>query len=280
MRRKLTMTALALAATLLMSAAYAGSALAGGERCSFAVVGSFEVDSPWSWGIGFDGTNLWVSSGQPFSHADTTMFWIYTPEGSLVESFVQEGGTEWGARDLTFDGTYMFGSEDGQIRGFNASGQYVGWFGGPLMPNRGLAYDGTYFYCCNYDNAVYKVLWSGTWNGPPDSITPIISAADGFRYGLAYDEVRDCLWMTYADTTTARIERYGTDGTPEGTYSTLPEYDTPAGAAMAYTSRGYVLAVLHIDSGHASGTDRVVLYDVSDTPVETTSWGRIKGLFR
>ncbi|MBD3348783.1 MAG: hypothetical protein GF400_06265, partial [Candidatus Eisenbacteria bacterium] len=202
----------------LTGPAFSGPPLSGDDRCSFAIVGEFEVHDAWSWGIGFDGTNLWVSSGQPFSHADTTMFWVYTPEGTFVESYVQEGGTEWGARDLAYDGTYMFGSEDGRIRGFDSSGNSVGWFGGPLTPNRGLAYDGTYFYCCNYNNAVYKVLWGGTWDGPPDNIEPIIPAGDGFRYGLAYDEVRDCLWMTYADTTTAKIERYGTDGTPEGSY--------------------------------------------------------------
>ncbi len=272
----IALLAVGLLAVALVSPAAADEA----PRSSFTIVHSFEVDHPWSWGIGFDGTNFWVSSGVPLAYGDTTMFWIYDTSGALVDSLIQVDGTHWGCRDLVCDGTYMFGSEDGRIRGFDMSGNYVGWFGGPLTPNRGLAYDGTYFYCCNYDDAVYRVEWDGSWNGPPASIEEIIPAGTGFRYGMAYDEDLDCLWMTYADDVEARVEKYSTDGDLLGTYTTLPEYSDPAGAAMADTPYGYVLAILHLDSGHADGTDRVVLYDVSQTPVEKRTWSRIKAMYR
>ena len=264
---------------VLIAIALATPALAGDARGSFTIVDSFEVTAGWSWGIGFDGTNFWVTSGSPFVYSDTTMFWIYSQEGALVASFIQVDGTEWGCRDLVFDGTYMYGSEDGHIRAFDLSGNDVGWFWGPLIPNRGLAYDGTSFYACNYNDAVYRFEFDG-WSSPPANITPIIPEGTGFRYGLAYDEVRDCLWMTYADHVEAKVEQYDTAGTLLGTYTTLPEYGDPAGATMANTSRGYVLAILHLDEGHQDGTDRVVLYDVSGTPVEETSWGRVKALWR
>ena len=270
------MRTLLIAAVVLVLALPAGA----GSRGSFTVVHSFEVDAPWSWGIGFDGTDFWVTSGVPLAYGDTTMFWIYDTSGALVDSFIQVEGTHWGCRDLACDGTYMFGSEDGKIRAFDMSGTPAGWFWGPLIPNRGLAYDGTYFYCCNYDDAVYKIEWDGTWESPPLSVEPIIAAGPGFRYGLAYDTSMDCLWMTYADGVDVRVEKYDTEGNLLGTYTTWPQYSNPAGATMADTPYGYVLAVLHLDPGHADGADRVVLYDVSETAVESESWGRIKAQYR
>jgi len=271
-------TLLIIALVLAVSIPAAGTDRGG--RGSFTILHTFEVTNPWSWGIGFDGTNFWITSGEPFSHADTTMFWIYDTSGTLVDSFIQVDGTHWGCRDLACDGTYMFGSEDGKIRAFDMSGNPAGWFWGPLIPNRGLAYDGTYFYCCNYDDAVYKIEWDGTWESPPLSVEPIIAAGPGFRYGLAYDTSMDCLWMTYADGVDVRVEKYDTEGNLLGTYTTWPQYSNPAGATMADTPYGYVLAVLHLDPGHADGADRVVLYDVSETAVESESWGRIKAQYR
>jgi hypothetical protein len=221
-------------------------------------------------GLGFDGTNFWVSAGDQGTGQCT--FYLFDEDGTLVDSAQQGGGASgWGHRDLAWDGTYMFGSYDPLIDGFMDIATYSGNFVGPISPNRAMAYDGTYFYTCGFGEMLYQLDWDGNW-GSTATATALSGPWSGC-YGLAYDEVYDCLWMTTADYT-GTINKLDMDGNLLDTYTTLPEYDIQGGCTMAQTSYGYVLAVLQ-----QSDPDTVTFYEVHAAEEPELEIGEISGGF-
>lgn len=227
-------------------------------------------------GLGWDGQYFWVSAGD----ADTGFceFYIYDEYGTLVDGPIHQGGgaTGWGHRDMCYNGNHMFGSFSPSIDGFVDPLTFSGYFGGPISPNRALAFDGDYFYTSGFGEFLWRVDWDGVWGSSAIS-EPISGPWDG-AYGLAYDCGNDCLWMSTADYT-GDVHQLALDGTLITTYTTIfGGYDLHGGCTMADTRFGYVLAILM-----QSATDMVVFYDVESSgpsPAEEGSWGAIKSLFR
>jgi len=241
----------------------------------FTILYSFPLSNDaYCVGLGFDGNYIWVTAGD--TATGLCQFYLYDDMGNLMFTFPQlAGATGWGHRDMCFDGTYMFGSYSTEIHAFDTMGNYAGFFNGPgISPCRALAYDGTYFYTSGFSQPIYRGQWDGVWGSTPAwvQIAPAISGC----YGMAYDWYNACLWVTTADYT-GTILQFALDGSPLGTYTTLPEYDIHGGCSMAATgSWGMVLAVLA-----QFDPDTVVLYDVgSSTPVEPQSWSAIKAMYR
>ena len=226
----------------------------------FDILHEFDLANGYSVGVGFDGTNFWVSAGD----GDTGFceFYVYDQDGNLVDGPVHQGGgaTGWGHRDLAWDGSYMFGSYDILIDGFSDISTYEGNFEGVISPNRAMAYDGTYFYTCGFGEMLYQLEWDGNWGSVATSTT--LTGPWGGCYGLAYDEVYDCLWMTTADYS-GDLHQLDMDGNLLNTYTCLPEYDIQGGCTMADTDDyGYVLVVLQQYS-----PDRLTFYEVhADAP--------------
>jgi hypothetical protein len=204
-------------------------------------------------GVGFDGTNFWVSAGDGTTGQCT--FYLFDETGALLDSAQQGGGASgWGHRDMAWNGMDMFGSFSSDINGFSDIFTHDGFFVGPISPNRAMAFDGTYFYTCGFSEMLYRLEWDGNW-GSTATATALSGPWSGC-YGLAYDAVFDCLWMTTADYT-GTLYQLDMAGNILNTFTTLPEYDIQGGCTMADTSYGYVLAVLQ-----QHDVDTVTFYEV------------------
>jgi hypothetical protein len=221
---------------------------------SFPILFEFDLPNAYSVGVGFDGTYIWVSAGD--QQTGFCEFYLYDQQGNLVDEAHQGGGpTGWGHRDMAWNGEYMFGSYDPFIDGFSDIYTYDGLFGGPINPNRAMAYDGTYFYTSGFSEMLWQLEWDGIWGSTATAVT--LSGPYSGAYGLAYDEEYDCLWMTTADYT-GDLLQFDMDGNIIDTYTCLPEYDIQGGCTMADTDDyGYVLVVLQQFS-----PDRITFYDV------------------
>ena len=224
-------------------------------------------------GVGYDGTNFWVSAGDQAT--GLCEFYIFDEFGTLLDNVPQGGGaSSWGHRDMAHDGDFMFGSYSNLVDGFGPDYQFAGYFIGCLNPNRALAYNGTDFYTCGFGEQLTQMSWDGNF-GTVASCS-YLGAWDG-AYGLAYDYMDDCLYMSTADYT-GNIHQLTMDGFPLATHTTLPEYDIQGGSTMACTAQyGYVLVVLM-----QSAPDTLVFYDLGHgpSPVDTGSWGAIKAMYR
>ncbi|MCK4305660.1 MAG: hypothetical protein KAY24_15590, partial [Candidatus Eisenbacteria sp.] len=204
-------------------------------------------------GVGFDGQHFWVSAGDGTTGQCT--FYIIDECGHLITSVPQgAGATGWGHRDLTYDGTHMFGSHCVLVDGYDNNYAYAGSFTGCLNVNRALAHDGTHFYTCGFGENLVRMTWDGVWGSSAicENLGPAIAGA----YGLAYDKYANCLWITTADYS-GDLYQYSLDGTLINTYTTLPEYEIHGGCTMAETRFGYVLVVLM-----QSTPDKLVFYQV------------------
>lgn len=240
-------------------------------------VGYFPLPDAYSVGLGWDGSYIWIAAGDqagPPCH-----FYIFDEYGNQVDIGGQGGGaTGWGHRDLTFKDGIMFGSFSNLVGGHSYAGAgifiYEGYFvGGPINPNRALAYDGTYFYTGGFGTNLYRLEWNGVWGS--SALVVDLGGPYSGTYGLAYDCWQDCLWMTTA-ASTGEIYQFDTTGFPLNVYVD-PAHPTFGGCEMADTiQHGFVLAALVQES-----PDGVVFYDVQSqpSPVQPASWGQIKALF-
>ncbi|MCF8369025.1 MAG: choice-of-anchor D domain-containing protein [Bacteroidales bacterium] len=158
-------------------------------------------------GCEFDGTYLWFTGG---GAAGTNMLYKLDVAGNLVNSYTQGTTSDWGMRDMAFNGTYLFaGDENGfyQINPTNGSSTMLFTSASiGLTCIRALAYNpnNNHFYACNWDTSIIEFDASGN----------IISshAAPGLitMYGLAYDESTGNLWI---------FDRTGTPATSLYEYS-------------------------------------------------------------
>ena len=226
-------------------------------RGSFPILFEIPLPNAYSVGVGFDGTNFWVSAGD--QQTGVCEFYVYDEYGTQLDNQPQGGGaTGWGHRDMAWDGTDMFGSYSLNINGFSDIYTYDGYFVGPINPNRAMAYDGTYFYTCGFGTDLYQLDWDGVW-GSTATATDLGGPWSG-AYGLAYDSIFNCLWMTTADYS-GNLYQLDMNGNLLNTYTTLPEYDIHGGCTMAPTRFGDVLVILV-----QSDPDKLVFYEVHPVP--------------
>ena len=144
-------------------------------------------------GVGWDGTNLWVTEGTDLN------IWIISPAGTAITTVSQVGTSGWGLRDMCWNGTYMFGSQDNNVQFYDEDYYYVNYYVcTAVSPNRAQAWDGTYFYTGSFSTDIYQVTWDGA-SGSSATYTLWSSAvANGGIYGCAYDDWNDCFWASTA----------------------------------------------------------------------------------
>ena len=238
-------------------------------------IGSINVEAQagnaYSVGCGFDGTYLWVTNGAGQAGQPTGVFLLFEEDGTFVESFNQNTAPGWGLRDLTCDGTYMYGSVTTAIDYYDIGTHLkVGAFIGPQNPNRALAWDGTYFYTGNFGSEVYRLTWNGVSGSTATSTT--WSTAATSVYGAAWDEMNNCMWVTSAnasgivaqiDASGALIENH-----------VLVSGGTYGGACMGSETPINILWVFN------QGTpDTMLAYDVNPKALTRETWGAIKAVF-
>jgi len=157
-------------------------------------------------GCEFDGTYLWFTGG---GNSGTNMLYKFDISGNLLNSYSQGTTSDWGMRDMAFDGTYLYaGNEDGFYQINPTTGAVTTMFTGNLGLGtiRALAYNPatSHFYAANWDTQIIEFDASGTQHATftaPGLIT---------MYGFAFDETNNVLWI------------HNRTGTPETTFY---EYD-------------------------------------------------------
>ena len=195
------------------------------EICPFVQVGNtnpkavgdllVEIDAQTSTGddqlLGceFDGTNLWFTGGGGTSGLYGNQLYKLDMSGNLIETYSQGTSSDWGIRDMAFDGTFLYGGdENGFYRITPSTGVVTTMFTGDLglACIRALAFSPAtgHFYAANWDTQIIEFDASGTQYGT--------YAAPGLTgmYGMAYDEFSGNLWI---------FDRTGTPATSFYEYS-------------------------------------------------------------
>jgi hypothetical protein len=220
-------------------------------------------------GCGFDGTYLWVSNGAGQAGEPTGVFLLFEEDGTFFASFNQNNAPGWGLRDLTCDGSYMYGSLSTTIDYYDiGTHQKVGSFEGPQNPNRALAWDGTCFYTGNFGTEIYRLTWDGVSGSTATST--VWSTAATSVYGAAWDELNDRMWVTSADAS-GIVAELDESGALLANHVLLPG-GTYGGACMGTGSTGTLWVLVQGSSDTLDG------YSIF-TALSRDTWGAIKAVF-
>jgi len=155
----------------------------------------FDVETPTGdnqiLGCEFDGTYIWTTGG---GAGGANKLYKFDISGNLIDNYDQGTSTDWGMRDMVFDGTNLYaGDEDGFYKIDPSNGNVTTQFTGNLGLGciRALAYNSTngHFYCCNWTTEIVEFDATGTQYGTLNN--PGLTNV----YGLAYDERTNRLWI-------------------------------------------------------------------------------------
>ena len=138
-------------------------------------------------GCEYAGGHFYVTAATSYAGQLQNDVFIYDATGALVDSFDQwTTVTGWGWRDLAYDGTYLYGSDDYVVDCFDLNGVAVpaNNFPSPITPARALAYDPAtdHFWTQSFGGPIYEFDRTGFvhYTG-----TSGVTAA----YGMAWDDV-------------------------------------------------------------------------------------------
>lgn len=151
-------------------------------------------------GVEFDGTNFWVT-GRDSGSGNIHKLHKFDADGNHIISYEQGTISDWGWRDLAWDGTYLYASDENELAKIDpATGGVVEFLTKPpgfeTVPCRGLAYDSAtdHFYCANWASDIVEFDRDGNIiNSYPNELS---------IYGLAWDDVTDggpWLWVYSQD---------------------------------------------------------------------------------
>ena len=145
-------------------------------------------------GVEYDGKHIYLTGAN--STSDPNKVYVLDTTGSLLCRLDQPShSTDWGWRDMAFDGDTFYASVDHNVDKFTIDVDkclltYHGNFPGPVNPNRALAYrpsDG-HFFTANFDSDIYEFdrngLIKNVWSNPM------------YIYGAAYDPVSHTVWFS------------------------------------------------------------------------------------
>ncbi len=98
-------------------------------------------------GVAFAQDSFYVAGA---AGQEPNTIYVLNREGELIRRFIQPGESQYGMKDLEWDGEWLWGSGERRIFGFTPDGQIQSQFEGPYNPNTALAWDS--------DN---EILWIG-----------------------------------------------------------------------------------------------------------------------
>lgn len=145
-------------------------------------------------GAEFAGGRFYITGGGAYGPAINKVY-VVNPDGTLYYVFEQWSSTGWGWRDLAYDGTYLYGSDDYVVDCFDLDGNPVPEMNinGPINPCRALTYDPTtdHFWTQSFDGLLYEFSRDGTviWSGNSGAVAYGAAWDDGTPYG------RPWLWI-------------------------------------------------------------------------------------
>jgi hypothetical protein len=143
-------------------------------------------------GVEFDGGNFWVT-GKHIADGNHKLY-RFDRDGNLLAEYNQNTFSEWGWRDLAFDGQYLYASDENEFVKIDpATGQRIADLPRPItipFPLRGLAYDPItdHFWAANFDSDIIEFdRTAATLHSYPN---------DRHIYGLAWDDASpDGPWL-------------------------------------------------------------------------------------
>jgi hypothetical protein len=150
-------------------------------------------------GVEFDGTYFWVT-GRDSPHDNIHKLHKFDSAGNHIISYEQGTISDWGWRDLAWDGAYLYAAdEDGLVKIDPLDGDVVELLTGPegITVCRGLAVnaDNGHFFTANWDSPIFE------FNPADGSIYNLYTNTYSI-YGLAYDDFSDggpFLWVYSQD---------------------------------------------------------------------------------
>ncbi|MBD3369578.1 hypothetical protein GF402_04355 [Candidatus Fermentibacteria bacterium] len=224
-------------------------------------------------GVGFDGTDLWVTDAN--QEAGAPVIHVISTDGSLVETFDQYQTSSWGLRDMCCDGTYMFASEDYNVDAYDiATRSYAGSFTSYASnPNRAQGWDGTYFYTGSFSETIYQVEWDGVFGSSATYSAWSTAVANGGLYGTAYDETDDCIWASTASYD-GMVYQIAMDGSLIAEHDFDPEVNIAGGCCTAPwegTEQYWIL--------EQGDPDAVWCFQIHTPATTPATWGTIKSSF-
>jgi len=90
-------------------------------------------------GIEFVGDRFVVTGGN--SGRGRGKVWLFDHDGRMTGSFDQFMDSQFGMRDLAWDGELIWGGDGWTVSGFTPDGELVHQFNGPITPSRAFAWD-------------------------------------------------------------------------------------------------------------------------------------------
>jgi hypothetical protein len=245
-------------------------------------------------GVTFDRDDFWLSQ-QGDGGSNPPMVHRVSQQGVIQESHEQVDAWVNGLYDVQYQSGYLWGSECWYLRGFGLNGTWPGspYFMGSAVftqeePIRAVCHEpgSDRWFIGGHGQNVYSGTWNGV-DGATPTWTPITSGPLPGPNGIAYDPDRGCLWLT--DGISGTLHKLSPDGGPS--LGQIPLLGSSLGKlrgcclAEVQTPETMIVlgAILADDDERAD--DWLVLWDVEDiddeaTPVESTSWGSIKALYR
>ncbi len=130
-----------------------------------------QTDDNQSVGVEFDGTYFYVTGGGGTEHPDTNYVYFFDKNGTYLSRVAQPITSDWGWRDIAFDGTYMYSSGNKNIDVWYVTGlpsspvlNIVSSFPGPNDPNRAMGYDPDtgHIWTANRESQIYEIDTTGT----------------------------------------------------------------------------------------------------------------------
>lgn len=241
---------------------------------------NFDIDalggSGRSVGVGFDGTNFWVTDAVNTGGPLKIVIISGTIPHTQVTIVDQNSTSGWGLRDLCWDGTYMYGSESNVVQYYDATYARAGSYNCyACSPNRAQGYDGTYFYTGSFGSDIYQVTWDGVSGSTATYTVWTSPVGNGATYGAAWDAGGNCLWISTASgSNDGMLYQYDATGTLITSYDLRPESPVSGGCTMAdYSVDIDQLWVL------SQGTPDMVYCWETTVALERDTWGSIKTAF-
>ena len=201
-------------------------------------------------GVEFDGAYFWVTGRDPDSGDDAHKLHKYDRDGNYIESFNQSTISIWGWRDLAWDGTYLYASDENEMAVIDpTTGHKIGEIpmpGGLNPPLRALAYDSEtdHFWTANFNSNIVEFNRNGETLG--------IYSNSFAAYGMAWDDASaDGPWLWV----------FSQDGSP---MTQISQFDPRTGQ---YT--GVVFYAIDHNGGD---------YDVAGGACYTTDWDPTLGI--
>lgn len=197
-------------------------------------------------GVEFDGTYFWIT-GRDSPGGDIHKLHKFDSSGNHIISYEQGTTSTWGWRDLGWDGTYLYASdEDEFVKIDPADGSVVELLtkpaGLPVCRAIAINHNNGHFFSANWGSPIYEF-------NPADGSVYATYPNTLSLYGLAFDDVTPggpYLWA------------YSQDGTPAVQIS---QFDIAAGTYTGVTYEG-----VYNDAGDMAG-GACFIEDWGGTPI-------------